>query len=95
MRKIENDCVGCGNYCCHCGLTHAEHLYCDQCGYEDTLYYFDGDEICIDCIREVMSAKEMKSGICGNCGEKCDIYSGYGLCEECFFESLEEAEVGE
>ncbi|MDE6501044.1 MAG: hypothetical protein K2L10_03065 [Ruminococcus sp.] len=93
MRKIEDDCVGCDIYCCDCGLQHAEHLYCDQCGYEDSLYRFNDEEICIDCIEKAMSGEEMKYGICGNCGEKTDIYSEYGLCQECFLESLEEVEV--
>lgn len=34
-----------------CPLRHAKHYYCDDCGDEvDTLYRFEGEELCGDCV---------------------------------------------
>ena len=52
MRKTENDCVGCPTYCADCGARNALHFYCDVCGDETKLYYFDGEELCSDCLLE-------------------------------------------
>lgn len=52
MERYENDCVSCGaDNCCLCRLKSVRHLYCDECGEEDDLFYFDGRELCIDCIK--------------------------------------------
>ncbi len=91
MRRIENDCNGCDIYCCDCGLRHVEHSYCDRCGSEETLYCFGDEELCLDCIEKAVS-KEKEDGICEECGEECTVYADYGLCEDCFFDSLEVAE---
>lgn len=58
MRKIENDCVCCDIPCSNCGLKHAVHYYCDDCGDETTLYYYDGEELCIDCIEKRLDKVE-------------------------------------
>lgn len=52
MRQVENDCVDCGLPCIgtSCRYYKAVHFYCDDCGDEDTLYEFDGEELCIRCI---------------------------------------------
>ena len=56
MKKIENECVGCtdlGLYCLgdSCPNRNVVRFYCDFCGDEDeTLYYYDGHEICADCL---------------------------------------------
>lgn len=57
MRQVENDCVDCGLPCIgtSCRYYKAVHFYCDDCGDEDTLYEFDGEELCIRCI-----AKKLK-----------------------------------
>ena len=55
MIVVENECVGCpsdlgciGN---SCPYLNVPRFYCDCCGDEvDDLYYFDGQELCIDCI---------------------------------------------
>lgn len=56
MVKIENDCVGCppemgcmGGSCLNCNV---KHYYCDNCGCEDKIYYFNGQELCLDCIEQ-------------------------------------------
>lgn len=56
MRQVENDCVDCGLPCIGTSCRYyAVHFYCDDCGDEDTLYEFDGEELCIRCI-----AKKLK-----------------------------------
>lgn len=49
MRMLENDCVGCET-CVNCGRGDYTAYCCDECGNEDTLYDFDGYEICADCL---------------------------------------------
>lgn len=51
MKQYENDCVGC-EVCVGCGRKRTLHIYCDKCGAEDTIYYFDDEELCIDCIED-------------------------------------------
>ena len=52
MKKIENDCVECGLPCLGngCPYRNVSHYYCDRCGCEDKLYYYDGEEICQECL---------------------------------------------
>ena len=52
MKKIESDCVGCGLPCLgkSCPYREVTHYYCDKCGEEETLYYYDGAELCIECL---------------------------------------------
>lgn len=51
MKQIENDCVDCGLPCIEsCPHKRAVHYYCDECDRERTLYHYDGEELCIDCI---------------------------------------------
>lgn len=54
MIQKENDCVDCGLPCLGnaCSYINVKHYYCDECGNEDTLYHFDGYELCIDCIKD-------------------------------------------
>lgn len=55
MKKIENECVCCVGMSLHC-LGHScpnrnvVRFYCDRCDEETTLYYYDGEEICADCL---------------------------------------------
>ena len=55
MIKYENECVGChreiGCLGSGCPYQNVSHYYCDKCGDETTLYRFNGEELCIDCIK--------------------------------------------
>lgn len=63
MVRIENECVGCppemgciGNLCPY---RNVRRYYCDKCGEEvETLYYFDAQELCLDCIEEQLERVE-------------------------------------
>lgn len=52
MQRIENDCVDCGLPCLgdSCRYRNVPHYYCDCCGYEDKLYYYDSEELCEECL---------------------------------------------
>ncbi len=57
MIKYEDNCVDCAvpGYPCigsSCPNRRVPHYYCDECGFEDTLYYFDGGQYCLDCIKK-------------------------------------------
>ncbi len=57
-----NGCVGCvmnGLHCItNCPLKRQYKRVCDCCGEDVTLYKFDNQELCIDCIEE--SLEEIK-----------------------------------
>lgn len=51
MIVYENDCVDCGLPCfSSCKYLSSPHYYCDECGKEATLYKYDGEQLCLDCI---------------------------------------------
>lgn len=53
MIITENECVDCGLPCIYesCPYWAVTRFYCDECGEEmDVLYYFDWQELCLDCI---------------------------------------------
>ena len=53
MIRIENECVQCGLPCIYesCQYFRVIRCYCDNCKSEsDTLYHWDSEEWCIDCI---------------------------------------------
>lgn len=54
MRKIESDCVYCPpNLPClgsSCPYKEVERFYCDNCKEETTLYYYDNQELCKNCL---------------------------------------------
>lgn len=52
MKRIENGCVDCGLPCLGNSCPHRNEVayYCDECGEETDLYYFEDEELCIDCI---------------------------------------------
>jgi hypothetical protein len=59
MRRYENDCCECAtdNYRClgyHCPRRRVEHFYCDACGDESKLYFYDGKELCISCVESLL-----------------------------------------
>jgi hypothetical protein len=54
MISLEDECVGCpaelgclGN---SCPYKNVPRFYCDGCGNEAKLYWYDGEQLCIDCI---------------------------------------------
>ena len=56
MIKLENDCVGCppemGCLGDGCPNRNVPYYYCDECGESEILYHFDGEQLCIDCIKK-------------------------------------------
>jgi hypothetical protein len=44
--------------CNHCGAKRVPVHYCDKCGTTDQLYYFDDEELCLDCIEERLDKVE-------------------------------------
>lgn len=54
MIVIESDCVDCELPCIYkaCPYYEVTKYYCDNCGEEDDLYYYDGEQLCVDCILE-------------------------------------------
>lgn len=56
MVKFENECVDCGQPCLgyDCPYRNVPHYFCDECQDEfecDELFFYDGDALCIDCIK--------------------------------------------
>lgn len=63
MRRYEDDCVNCDIPCCNCGLKHAEHIYCDNCGEElteDELYQVYDSDYCEECCEKEINSKFTK-----------------------------------
>ena len=56
MKRTECECVDCGFSCLGhaCPNYRVTRFYCDKCGEEKTLYYFDDKELCIDCIETLL-----------------------------------------
>lgn len=54
MKIKVNGCVDCGLQCLqYCEKRDDTYEWrCDECGEEDTLYYFDDKELCLDCIKQ-------------------------------------------
>lgn len=52
MKKIENECINCGLPCIGdaCRYRNVVRYYCDECGYEEKLYHYNGKELCVDCL---------------------------------------------
>ena len=56
MKKIENECVQCylniGLPCIGdtCKYRNVARFYCDRCGFEETLYHYENEELCKDCL---------------------------------------------
>ena len=61
MKKVTNECVQCGLPCLGstCPNRHVVRYYCDKCGSEETLYHYDGEELCLDCIIESLDLEEV------------------------------------
>ena len=56
MKITESECVDCGLPCIHksCPYYEVTRFICDKCGAEETLYEFDGQELCLDCISKLL-----------------------------------------
>lgn len=55
MTYIDSDCVNCDLPCIYnaCPYYEVTRYQCDDCGEMDiTLYEFDGDELCIECVKK-------------------------------------------
>jgi hypothetical protein len=56
MIRYENDCVDCATdgYPCNpfCPRKRAKHCYCDVCGNEDKLYWFNDRQLCLFCLED-------------------------------------------
>ena len=58
MIGYEDECVGCppemgclGSICPNLKVTH---YYCDRCDDETQLYEFEGEQLCLSCIEELL-----------------------------------------
>jgi hypothetical protein len=60
VRKTENECVNCALPCIgsSCKYANVTRYYCDYCGDEATLYHYEGDEICVDCLLQNLEIVE-------------------------------------
>ena len=49
---VESDCCDCDLPCIQegCRFYKVARFYCDDCGEEDTLYYFDDKQLCSYCV---------------------------------------------
>lgn len=58
MKVVENECIGCPKEfeCCgkNCGNRNIPHYYCDRCDEETILYQYNEEELCIDCIIDLL-----------------------------------------
>lgn len=62
MKETSNECVGCpkeiGCLGSACPNRKVTRFYCDECGEETQLYYYDGQELCINCIEKQLTKVE-------------------------------------
>ena len=56
MTRYESECVQCGMPCLldACPYYRVTRYYCDECGEEETLYHYEDEELCIDCITKTL-----------------------------------------
>ena len=60
MKETRNECVNCGKPCLvSCPYKNVTRFYCDECGAEEQLYYYEGQELCIDCIKNQLDKVEV------------------------------------
>lgn len=60
MIEVTNECVDCGKPCLGnaCPYKRVTRFCCDRCGEEGALYHYDGEELCIDCIKDDLEKVE-------------------------------------
>lgn len=61
--RYENECCDCAtpSYPCigeMCSRRRVAHYDCDKCGTETTLYNYNGQELCAECIIESLEQVE-------------------------------------
>ena len=96
MVKKESLCCGCtafgdciGSACPNYEITVFE---CDSCGKtKEDLYYFDGEELCLDCILERLKYVEEEFATCEECNRVEELFEFEGeiLCADCIEKRLE------
>ena len=60
MTVTTDECVDCGLPCIStCRYKNVTMFYCDKCKEETQLYYYDGQELCIDCIEKILEKVEV------------------------------------
>lgn len=98
--EIQNDCVGCPQGCGNCGRDRDYRVYyCDNCGdnanEDNPLYVFEGQELCWDCYKDMLTQKicdDLDDTLCAECGceaETLYLYEGDWVCEDCLKEMAE------
>lgn len=52
MKRTESECVDCGFPCMGeaCPYFRVTRYYCDECDEEATLYKYEGQELCAECL---------------------------------------------
>ena len=60
MIVIEDGCVDCGLPCIYEACPHYKVIryYCDKCGDDNDLYYWDGYQLCADCVLDQLEKIE-------------------------------------
>lgn len=60
MKITKSECMPCDLPCVGRGCKYYEvtRYYCDMCLSEDVLYDFDGQELCIECIKNQLDRIE-------------------------------------
>ena len=60
MKKTFNECVDCGMPCKGDSCPHRKvtRYFCDRCKEETTLYHYEGEELCIECIEKALEVVE-------------------------------------
>ena len=62
MIKLEDECVGCppeiGCFGNRCPYKNVPRFYCDECGFEEDLYWYDNEQLCIGCIKNKLERVE-------------------------------------
>ena len=60
--KVENECIGCppelGCIGSACRYSKVTRYYCDECGDEKKLFYYDDRELCLSCIEDLLIVVE-------------------------------------
>lgn len=92
MTVYENECCDCatGAFPClgdSCPNRRVPHYLCGGCGVEDTLYRYNGEVLCMDCIESTST----EYGECGGCGEIGALIEvdGEVMCKYCAMSELE------
>ena len=80
MVEYENECVGCtamGLPCMgrSCPYQRVPHWHCDRCKFEEKLFHYNDEELCVDCI--IKAVKEET----GEEYDEYDVYEEYARVE--------------